>query len=209
MPQATHFNISQLNYFMLKVSVLLSNPDMLLRKLQSYSPQDKSRFVEIFSQFILTYKCVFSSYIAAMAAVILSLRDSSILHLRRKVILYSPPNCAKRNFTREANITAKQYHSPQANITERNRFCLPDKSGFFHGAPGRILTAGLPLRRRSLYTAGLRGRVRSHYTDGGRKNQVFSADLRHIRQRNPVCRFSFVANRRFFGFGLDEIRKKV
>ena len=36
------------------------------------------------------------------------------------VILYSPSNCAKRNITRrKLNITAKQYHSPQANRVEK------------------------------------------------------------------------------------------
>jgi len=40
--------------------------------------------------------------------------------LTREVILYSPSNCAKRNITRrKLNITAKQYHSPQANRVEK------------------------------------------------------------------------------------------
>ena len=56
-------------------------------------------------------------------AVILSLRDSDILRRCRKVILYSPLNCAKRNITRrKPNITATQYNSPKANITEKTAF---------------------------------------------------------------------------------------
>ena len=37
-----------------------------------------------------------------------------------KVILYSPPKLAKRiSLGRSPNITAKQYHSPKANITKK------------------------------------------------------------------------------------------
>ena len=90
--------------------------------------------------------------------VILIMRISYIASLRqlyfaasRKVILYSPSNRAKRNITRhKPNITATQYNSPQANITERNRFCLPDKSGFFHGGPGGIRTHDLRVANAAL-----------------------------------------------------------
>ena len=83
------------------------------------------------------------SYIDPDGSVILSLRDSYIIFA---------PNCAKRNIrtcpcgqnlvTRFArnnsakpNITAKQYNSPQANITEKTAH-----RRFFLGSPSRART---------------------------------------------------------------------
>ena len=70
----------------------------------------------------------------------------------RKVILYSPQNCAKRNITRrKPNITAKQYNSPQANITEKSAFAY-SKRRFLHGAEDGNRTHTICLGSRSSAT---------------------------------------------------------
>ena len=47
-------------------------------------------------------------------------KSKVILKPSVSVILYLPLNCAKHNITRcKPNITAQQYNSPKANITEK------------------------------------------------------------------------------------------
>ena len=89
--------------------------------------------------------------------VLFLLRKSFIETLRFQLYHIRLFNCAKHNITRhQPNITAKQYNSPKANITEKT-FLLSQK-GFF-GPPGGInppsayffLTA-MPLRTSRLKT---------------------------------------------------------
>ena len=67
------------------------------------------------------------------------LRKYDVAPLRFAMMRCLPQNVAKpRIIRRSRHHWRSQHHLPKANIIQKSLICLPDKLGFFVGAPGRI-----------------------------------------------------------------------
>ena len=102
-----------------------------------------------------------------------------------KVILYSPLNCPKGNITRrQPNITAKQYNSPKANITEKT-LVLSNKS--FFGSPSWTRTNNIRLPSAKLTV--------TVFGDGcGSRNNLLVSHFALFRPL-PLCAPPFLVHR--------------